>query len=153
MAAFVWDGAQRWAHPSPLPEELGPEEGTEGSLASSCQLALPQQKASPGSWPTLHWSCPSPPSLKTLVVSAEQQARMHLGLPHRALLFPRCWQEEQTHWGQSGHLDSWPPPGLLAASPVLRGGRNGLWHALGLSSKRQGSRGIQMSEVRASTSL
>lgn len=41
---------------SPFPAARGtrPEEGTGGGQPSSCQLALPQQKAAPGSWPTLH---------------------------------------------------------------------------------------------------
>lgn len=39
--------------PFPAARGTGPEEGAGGGLASSCQLALPQQKAAPGSWPTL----------------------------------------------------------------------------------------------------
>lgn len=69
-----------------MPEEPGPEEGTGGGLASSCQLALPQQKASPRLLANLALILPIPILLKTRVVSAEWQACLRRGLPHKALL-------------------------------------------------------------------
>ena len=74
-----------------LPEGPGPEEGTGGSLASSCQLALPQQKASPRLLAKLPLILPIHPSLKVLVVSAEQQACMRVteSAPLGSFLFPR----------------------------------------------------------------
>lgn len=59
-----------------LPRCQRDQAGTGGGLVSSCQLALPQQKASPRLLANLALILPIPPLPKVPVVLAEQEACM-----------------------------------------------------------------------------